>query len=328
MNSDASEIFTDGGSDDIHNTISSCYDATINNSAFCGIYNSSDNSDITSSTGSTIFGSRSVVIDGATNSCGVYSSEVVSIRIPNGGIANIISGSENCNISGGTMDFCSIVGSDTSRIVSYYTGLTSYALHNSIYNANIGNIYVETGQYNTILGGRNNYFSATTGSYNTIQTSQNSNIKVVGGEYNGIYNSQSTNIDSETNRTIGIGLSGRTLSMSSTTHFENSHTFRTYSTEVQPITSGVTFTCNLNNGGKAQFSLTGASTIDITNVRDGQSFLLKTTTSGGHSITWTSTGYTFAWKGGDSTPSNNKTDLWRFEVFGSVIFGEKIADFT
>jgi hypothetical protein len=226
------------------------------------------------------------------------------------------------------MDFCSIVGSDTSRIVSYYTGLTSYALHNSIYNTNIGNIYTETGQYNTILGGRNNYFSATTGSYNTIQTSQNSNIKVVGGEYNGIYNSQSTNIDSETNRTIGIGLSGRTLSMSSTTHFENSHTFRTYSTEVQPITSGVTFTCNLNNGGKAQFSLTGASTIDITNVRDGQSFLLKTTTSGGHSITWTSTGYTFAWKGGDSTPSNNKTDLWRFEVFGSVIFGEKIADFT
>ena len=83
-----------------------------------------------------------------------------------------------------------------------------------------------------------------------------------------------------------------------------------------------------NLGGKAQITITGASNVEFTNVRDGASFLLKTTTNGNHTITWSSTGYTFLFAGGTSNPGNNVIDLWRFEVFGSVIYGERIHNFS
>jgi hypothetical protein len=85
---------------------------------------------------------------------------------------------------------------------------------------------------------------------------------------------------------------------------------------------------NALEGGKSQFYITGSSTIDITNVRDGASFVIKTQTDGGHTIGWSASGYTFLFAGGTSNPGNNKIDLFRFEVFGSVIYGERIGDFS
>lgn len=166
-----------------------------------------------------------------------------------------------------------------------------------------------SGQRQVIIGRNNNI------------TSTNNDNSIIGGNGN--------IISGTTSGTTLIGLINFTKPLlNDLTYTNNYHALRTYSTEVQSVSSGTTFTCNLNNGGKAQFYLTGSSTIDITNVRDGQSFLIKTQTDGGHTITWSSTGYTFKWKGASSNPGNNKIDLFRFEVFGTVIYGELISDFS
>ena len=126
-----------------------------------------------------------------------------------------------------------------------------------------------------------------------------------------------------------LGCSGRTASADNTTYVENLHTYRTPSTQVQPISSGTTFTCNLENGGKSQFYITGTSTINITNVRDGASFMIKTQTDGNYVMTWTATGgYTFVFEGGIKDPGNNVTDIFVFEVFGSVIYGNRRHNYS
>jgi hypothetical protein len=122
--------------------------------------------------------------------------------------------------------------------------------------------------------------------------------------------------------------SGMTSVYSATTHVNGLHTLAQTTTRVQSVVSGITFSINADDGGKSQLYLTGSSLIDIVNVKDGSSFLIKTQTDGGHTITWSASGYTFLFAGGTSNPGNNKIDLFRFEVFGSVIYGERISDFS
>jgi hypothetical protein len=126
-----------------------------------------------------------------------------------------------------------------------------------------------------------------------------------------------------------LGTSGRTGTSDYTTYVENIHAYRTPSTQVQSVSSGTTFTCNLNNGAKSQFYITGTSTINITNVRDGASFMIKTQTDGNYNITWTATGgYTFLFEGGTKDPGNNVIDIFQFEVFGNVIYGSRKHNFS
>jgi hypothetical protein len=133
-------------------------------------------------------------------------------------------------------------------------------------------------------------------------------------------------IDKE--RAVMIGVSGLTSVFSATTHLENQHTYGQTTTRVQPVVSGITFTIDADGGGKSQVYITGVSTIDIVNVKDGSSFVIKTETDGAHTIAWTASGYTFLFAGGTSDPGNNKIDLFRFEVFGSIIYGQRISDFS
>lgn len=268
--------------------------------------------------------------------------------------ASSIFASNFCELSGGT--FFNIIGSENSSIRTS----TSSDERNSIIGALSGTITntdsslicggnqnsIRGGSLSQILGGTGNLISGNTfnaeiiasdtctiseGDYNTILGSIGSTINNVNAERNVIIGGSGNTISSAVNQ-IQLGLIGRTTTISDTTSVENIHYFRRISTEVQSMVSGVTFTgttaINWNLGGKAQITITGASNVELTNVRNGASFLLKTTTDGGHTINWSSTGYTFKWKGGDSVPGNNKTDLWRFEVFGTEIYGEKIADFS
>ena len=175
----------------------------------------------------------------------------------------------------------------------------------SIYNSNSSSIYA--GNYNAIFNGNAN--SITSANNSTIIGANNSSI--TGG----------TNV-------VMLGTSGRTANASNTTYVENLHTYRTPSTEVQPISSGTTFTCNLENGAKSQFYITGTSTINITNVRDGASFMIKTQTDGNYVMTWTATGYTFVFDDGGASPGNNVIDIFNFDVFGSVIYGSRRHNFT
>jgi hypothetical protein len=148
------------------------------------------------------------------------------------------------------------------------------------------------------------------------------------GNYNFIIGGENNSITGGTNVAM-IGCSGRTANASNTTFVENIHAYRTPSTQVQPISSGTTFTCDLDLGAKSQFYITGTSTINITNVRDGASFMIKTQTDGNYVMTWTATGgYTFLFEGGTKDPGNNVIDIFQFEVFGNVIYGSRRHNFS
>jgi hypothetical protein len=165
-----------------------------------------------------------------------------------------------------------------------------------------------TGNHQALIGGHSNTIGGTT-SYSTILGGKDNTI--TGGTYQ-----------------VMLGTSGRTASADYTTYVENLHTYRTPSTEVQPVSSGTTFTCNLENGAKSQFYITGTSTINITNVRDGASFMIKTQTDGNYVMTWTATGYTFVFTGGLKDPGNNVIDIFQFEVFGNVIYGNRRHNYS
>jgi hypothetical protein len=238
--------------------------------------------------------------------------------VANGGKGiSIIGGTQNKYLSaptlGGNFDKSSgsIIGGFSNRI----EGLTTNANGEHAFPLIFG------GSSNKIFGATT---SATSGASiinsfsSTITSSSGSTI--LGGFGNTI--SGKTNV-------VMIGTSGRTASASTTTYVENIHSYRTPSTEVQPVFSGSVFTCNLENGAKSQFYITGTSTINITNVRDGASFMIKTQTDGNYVMTWTATGgYTFVFEGGIKDPGNNVTDIFVFEVFGSVIYGNRRHNYS
>jgi hypothetical protein len=56
--------------------------------------------------------------------------------------------------------------------------------------------------------------------------------------------------------------------------------------------------------------------------------MIKTQTDGNHTMTWTATGYTFVFTGGLKDPGNNVTDIFVFEVFGSVIYGNRRHNYS
>lgn len=291
--------------------------------------------------GGTAGGNNNLIAGGATHT------------INNGTNAVILGGSGN-SISAGNDDGLSIIASRSSTLTinggrgSFILGGTDHYINNFngaqepkrfFAGGIIGGInnriegYAATNQgsngFPIIIGGslcaiRSDANTPTTG--DTIINSISSTIS--GATLSAILQSNNCAIPTGSTRTIMIGTSGRTSDLSNTTFVENIHYYRSPSTNVPTTITGTSFTVNLDNGAKQSLYLTGHSTIDFTNVRNGQSFILKTTTDGGHTISWTSTGYTFKWKGASSNPSNNKTDLWRFEVFDTQIFGELIADFS
>jgi hypothetical protein len=241
----------------------------------------------------------------------------------------------------------------------------SYALHignghyaSGSYNISVGDSGIEmNGNYGLIIGsaggsqahkswgeynfnlGQSNQTQGITGAYtfgknHTISGGQWGGIfggiggSISSGNYNSILGGENNSITGGTNIAM-IACSGRTANASNTTFVENLHTYRTPSTQVQPVFSGTVFTCNLENGAKSQFYITGTSTINITNVRDGASFMIKTQTDGNYNITWTATGgYTFVFEGGIKDPGNNVTDIFVFEVFGSVIYGNRRHNYS
>lgn len=277
-----------------------------------------------------------------------------------GGGNNIIGGPSDANASYGA----SIFASNSAENNAYYSAIIGshapFALNskirigtdnnNGIAGAFIGGGYqnyieqiasqsfIVGGFTNTVrpphsgvIGGSNNLIDETNTGYDVTR---GRNV-IVGGNNNTIKNSNRCNIIGGTGSTIDtqeniqmIGTKNRTGTTDNTVYVENAHTFRTYSTSVQAVSSGSTFTCNLNNGGKAQFYLTANTTIDITNVRDGQSFIIKTQTDGNYTITWTATGYTFVFEGGLKDPGNTTIDLFVFEVFGSVIYGNRRHNYS
>ena len=316
--------------------------------------------------GNTCTAANSSVIGGFSNtiSSGNYNAAFGgSINSFGAGVASstITAAYNNTNIQG--LNLCFIAATQDNTITSM--GYT-YALIGGGYNTvNATNASAGNAMYSSYFctdstinsgGNSNNWFSGSRdcgqtgyGKYNWITNSYNSNINNnTGSEQNEWFNkidssSASTITTSKSSQIIGgkgntisgktdvvmVGTSGRTANADYTTYVENLHTYRTPSTQVQPVLSGTVFTCNIDNGAKSQFYITGTSTINITNVRDGASFMVKTQTDGNYNMTWTATGgYTFVFEGGIKDPGNNVTDIFVFEVFGSVIYGNRRHNYS
>ena len=239
--------------------------------------------------------------------------------ISSGSWGGIFGGTDNSLSS--SNDSNSIVGGSQNSITN--TQLNSGIF--GVFNSSISGL----GAYNSLVGGAtngilNNISSVILGGSGCLISG---NTSPGANSYNSIISSRSSTIPGGLDHVSMIATtSGRTAT--ATTYVENIHSYRTPSTEVQPVVSGTVFTCNIELGGKSQFYITGTSTINITNVRDGASFMIKTQTDGNYNITWTATGYTFVFEGGLKDPGNNVTDIFVFEVFGSVIYGNRRHNYS
>jgi hypothetical protein len=290
---------------------------TYNDRCFIG---GGENNYITYGSNNSIIAGKTNLIEGNSNNGAIAGGESNKLTASNHGFI----GGGKLNIITSTNQYNSICGGSQNQIVDSQ-------LNSGIFNS--FNSYISgLGSYNTLLGGStnalvNNSSSVIIGGSNCL-ISGNTSPSV--NSYNSIIASRSSTIPNGLNHVSMIGtLSGRTATASATTYVENLHIFKTPSTQVQPISSGTTFTCNLENGAKSQFYITGASTINITNVRDGASFMIKTQTDGNYVMTWTATGgYTFVFEGGLKDPGNNVTDIFVFEVFGSVIYGNRRHNYS
>jgi hypothetical protein len=267
---------------------------------------------------------QSVIINGENNTSSAANGGIF------GGSGNNASGNYSAIIGGANQTISStnqsnsIVGGSQNSIID--TQLNSGIF--SVFNSTIAGL----GAYNALVGGatnsiRNNISSVILGGSGC---SISGNTSPGANSYNSIISSRSATIPGGLDHVSMIATtSGKTATASATTYVENIHSYRTPSTEVQPVFSGTVFTCNLENGAKSQFYITGTSTINITNVRDGASFMIKTQTTGNYNMTWTATGgYTFVFEGGIKDPGNNVTDIFVFEVFGSVIYGSRRHNFS
>lgn len=280
---------------------------------------------------------QSAIIGGRTNTinnCAVSFLFTRDSTLTNGSQLAIIGG-HNHNINGGAESgiFGGYAHSMTDPSDSAILGGRANQINGG--NACCGGIVIMGGLGNTAINSPGTQIGIMAGYNNSVQNTSTSST-IVGGENNLITSSLKSNILAGESNTISgrtnvvmVGTSGRTASADNTTYVENLHTYRTPSTRVQPSLTGTTFTCNLDNGAKSQFYLTGTSTINITNVRDGASFIIKTQTDGNYNITWTATGgYTFVFEGGIKDPGNITTDIFVFEVFGSVIYGNRRHNYS
>jgi hypothetical protein len=220
------------------------------------------------------------------------------------------------------------IGVDSSYNLGSYSNILGYG--NLMGNKTVGGTYYgEGGTYNNVISTNSFIGFVSTGKNSSIFGGNNNTI-ISSGNGNTIIGGENNIISGTTSGTTLIGISNSTGPLlNDTAYVNNLQVLRTPSTQVQPISSGTTFTCNLDLGAKSQFYITGTSTINITNVRDGASFMIKTQTNGNHTMTWTATGgYTFVFEGGIKDPGNNVTDIFVFEVFGSVIYGNRRHNYS
>ena len=264
--------------------------------------------------------------------------------------ASTILASNLSELSGGT--FFTIIGSESSSIKTP----TSTDERNTIIGALSGTIIntdsslicggnqnsIQGGSLSQILGGSQNLISGNTfnaeiiasdtctindGDYNTILASIGSSINNSSTQRNVMIGGSGNTINANTNQ-IHLGLIGRTTSAANTTSVENLHIYRRISTEVQTEITTTGYTFDINDGSKGQVALSANTTVTLTGMTDGASFILKSKNNGTHGITWVApSGYGILWSQGDDNATHNGTDLWRFEVFGAIIYGEKIPDF-
>jgi len=288
---------------------------------------------------STIFGGENNTIQGvstsgtADRSNSIFNSINGSISVNNGGDWNSIYSSRDSYITTNTGDHNAIISSYNAHI----TGTTS-SNHNIIIGGTGGWIDLTTGDRNMMIGGLNGWITGTTqsgsmmigGSANTLLTTTNSVLlgsqssQITSGSNSLITASLSSSLSALTAASM-ISASGRTGLYNYTLHTDNIHTYKTKSFDV--VNAGAvsgSIDVDLSLGTLFYFEMTGNTTPNFINWREGQQIQFWVFNNGSHNvptITISGGGSVYA-KAGAVNPTNNE----RTGYYGTIVNGDMYLD--
>lgn len=161
-----------------------------------------------------------------------------------------------------------------------------------------------------ITGDNSKFISAINTDTSTITSSTGTTI--IGGDNVSITNKKGL---------IALGLSNRTPAYDDTTFVENSHTYKVESFDVIAAGNvGGTISVDLSLGTLFTFTLTGSSSVDMVNGREGQRVQFFVYSTGGHSITAitinSGLGSVYTANGNLPSPTNNGYTLYTGVIMG------------
>ena len=227
------------------------------------------------------------------------------------GGANItLSGSNYSVIAGG--QYAQITGSST---YSFVTGGQSNRVYNSTNAASVcgaSNEVRATSNFSGIFVGQTNTISGAT------------HAAIVGGTNHSNRGNRSVIIAGSGNtitheRSVILGGSGLTSNENDEVLVQNLKISGQTSGDFYDNASGATQTIDWNRGNLQRINLTANTSITLTNLKPGGTYMLYMNNGGTHSISSVSaTGYTFKYEtDGLPTITHNSTDLFVFDVFGT-----------
>ena len=313
-----------------------------------------------SNSGSTIVGGYNNDIVNGGNYNGIFAGHEHEIGSGGGhhglfgGQNNTIQGEWNNSIVGGinnTINWGESVFITASNGVSVGSGANLFilGLNNGVINGTFksgiiggesNNIYGDS-RFSLILNGYSNTLNANS-EENIIAGSRFSTIEGSYPNQSGIYSSNDCSISGDNasnrmvligslesdipakDRAIGLGLSGRTLQYSATTHTENTYNYKTESFGV--VSGGNvsgTIQVDLSQGTLYTFSLTGSTSVEFINWREGQRVQFFVYSNGSHNITAMTIsggGDVYASGGTLPAPTNNGYTLYT----GVIMNGDMI----
>lgn len=294
------------------------------------------NSVLISSQGSVSGNNSAKIAGGSGNVSGDGSGVFVggNGRITSNG-AGILAGTD-ITITGASTESVAIGGNGNTISASTQSGMVGGAgngISGSTHSVIVGGAFAQitgTSTYSFIAGGQSNRIFGTThasvigGSSNRVQsTSTNSgvllgNTNVISGSTNSAIIAGSGNTMNH-NRSVILGGSGLTSTEAGEVLVPNLKISGQTSGNFHDNGSGSTQTIDWNEGNLQRINLTANTSITLTNLKPGGTYMLYMNNGGTHSISSVSaTGYTFKYEtNGLPTITHNSTDLFVFDVFGT-----------
>jgi hypothetical protein len=287
-----------------------------------GIFlSSSSNISATTGTNNTIIGSSSSNISGSSVSRSTIIASTSSV-ISGNNLNSLILNASTSRITGTTGSFNTIISSSTARI-----GGSGASGNNLIINSPSSIIEnIAGGDESSIIGGFRHKITGNT-------STQYDNV-ILGGTDDNLYDTfGSTFIGSSASTisggtyVVGIGLSGRSITtpLNLTTYMENQFTYKTKSFGVVNAGSvSGSIDVDLSQGSLFYFTITGNTTPNFINWREGQQIQFWVDNDGSHTVptaTISGGGVVYA-KAGTLNPTNNEITGY----YGTIVNGNLFLD--
>ena len=260
-----------------------CYDSTMASSA----------------TGNNLLGGFGNTISGNATYSTILNGTNQTIASSN---YSVIAGGQYAEITGSS-SYSFTSGGQSNRVYSSTHAASVCGASNEVRaTSNFSGIFV--GQTNTISGATH---AAIVGGTN--HSNRGNRSVIVGGSGNTITHE----------RSVILGGSGLTSNEAAEVLVQNLKISGQTSGNFHDNGSGSTQTIDWNEGNLQRINLTANTSITLTNLKPGGTYMLYMNNGGSHSISSVSaTGYTFKYEtNGLPTITHNSTDLFIFDVFGT-----------